>query len=559
MKKYSFILGAIFMGVSITNAQLPTGSYAPDFKLFEIDKVTGSIITADTIHLYEYLDAGKPTMLDFSATWCGPCWAYHNTHAMKNAYEKYGPNGTDELRILYIEGSDGNYSKLKGDAGSNSQGNWLSGTSYPIIPTNMSPNTKNVVSDYKITAFPTLYMVCPNRKVILIEGRPDSTKIYEYAKECPVLATNIDNNAAIFNLLAPVGVYACTNEVTPKIQLQNVGTSPLTSVDFTININGTTSNYTWTGNLNQYGITTVTLPKLTGLASSTHNYTITINNANGVPDTDAVLNEVSSSFELQYEPSADNLNETFTSSTFPNNGFWVSRKKGDGWMHYSGNNALYFFSYYCDSDTLYLPMLDLSKLSNPGISFDVANPAFIDNGTTHYDRLKVEISPACGTNWVSVYDKQNNLPTSTVNATNSNLGRLPSTSEWRRDGAVLTSRVNANSTTVRIRIIAIPNQTLGNIIWLDNIKVGEGEGVSVKEFGKETVTAIYPNPVQKNLYVRSDAEILQLEIFNIQGQRVKIQQTNDNVISTEDLSSGVYILRITNEKGASNHKFVKQY
>jgi hypothetical protein len=69
---------------------------------------------------------------------------------------------------------------------------------------------------------------------------------------------------------------------------------------------------------------------------------------------------------------------------------------------------------------------------------------------------------------------------------------------------------------------------------------------------------LYPNPTQNVLFIDADVDISQLEIFNIQGQRVKIELTNNKEISTSALASGVYVLRITTDKGVSIHKFVKQ-
>ena len=69
---------------------------------------------------------------------------------------------------------------------------------------------------------------------------------------------------------------------------------------------------------------------------------------------------------------------------------------------------------------------------------------------------------------------------------------------------------------------------------------------------------LYPNPVQNNLYIDMDGDISRLEIFSIQGQCLKTETTNSKVISTDNLASGLYMLRITTDKGVSIHKFVKQ-
>ncbi len=79
-------------------------------------------------------------------------------------------------------------------------------------------------------------------------------------------------------------------------------------------------------------------------------------------------------------------------------------------------------------------------------------------------------------------------------------------------------------------------------------------GITSNPFG----VVIYPNPVQDMLHIDADMTIEQMEIFNMLGQRVKLENTNAKEISTMDLSTGYYILRITSDKGVSIHKFVKE-
>ena len=78
------------------NAQLADGTVCPDW--------TGTDTNGNSWTLYDVLDSGKPAIIDISATWCGPCWNYHQGGALEEAYEQYGPDGSDELMIFWIEG-----------------------------------------------------------------------------------------------------------------------------------------------------------------------------------------------------------------------------------------------------------------------------------------------------------------------------------------------------------------------------------------------------------------------------------------------------------------------
>ena len=106
-------------------AQLPNGSISPDF--------TATDLSGQEHNLYSLLDSGYQVILDFSATWCPPCWTYHTSGVLDELYEAHGPSGTNTLRVFFIEGDDNTtQADLEGTTGA-SQGDWITGTSYPII------------------------------------------------------------------------------------------------------------------------------------------------------------------------------------------------------------------------------------------------------------------------------------------------------------------------------------------------------------------------------------------------------------------------------------------
>ena len=43
-------------------------------------------------------------MMDISATWCGPCWSFHDGHALKNLYMSHGSAGSNEVGVIFVEG-----------------------------------------------------------------------------------------------------------------------------------------------------------------------------------------------------------------------------------------------------------------------------------------------------------------------------------------------------------------------------------------------------------------------------------------------------------------------
>ena len=93
MKQFFSLMAAAMISFGAF-AQLPDGSIAPDFTATDIYGVEHN--------LYSYLDSGYQVILDFSATWCGPCWSYHTSGVFSDLNATYGPAGSNEIRIIKL-------------------------------------------------------------------------------------------------------------------------------------------------------------------------------------------------------------------------------------------------------------------------------------------------------------------------------------------------------------------------------------------------------------------------------------------------------------------------
>lgn len=158
MKHLYALLFFMFMGFSAF-AQLPDGSTAPNWTLTDLN--------GNSHTLYSVLDQGIPAIIDFSATWCGPCWNYHQQHHLEDLYDEYGPTGTveqDAVRVYWIESDSGTndpcMTNSPGCTGG-TQGDWTAGTDFPLF----NPPNENVPAAYQINAYPTIIAVCPDRKM----------------------------------------------------------------------------------------------------------------------------------------------------------------------------------------------------------------------------------------------------------------------------------------------------------------------------------------------------------------------------------------------------------
>ncbi|MCL2435207.1 MAG: T9SS type A sorting domain-containing protein [Lentimicrobiaceae bacterium] len=81
--------------------------------------------------------------------------------------------------------------------------------------------------------------------------------------------------------------------------------------------------------------------------------------------------------------------------------------------------------------------------------------------------------------------------------------------------------------------------------------------LGICEPDKNALFSLYPNPVSGILNIKTDETIIDCKIFNIQGQLIYSTQSNVKEIATDSWASGVYIMRITTDKGSAEKRFSK--
>lgn len=207
---------------------------------------TATDIDGNTIDIQALLNAGKTVLVDISAHWCGPCWDWHKTEVMNRAWEEFGPNGTGDLEVIWLDG-DGDSDMALLNGGPGSAGNWLSNSPFTVIGPNGQGNS--VANNYNFPGYPTLFMHCPgaNEGVVINRAHFD-TFMTNWYNSCTGAFTNGAHDATLYGHHGDVKV--CPGQ-GPYVEMVNMGSSALTSATVELkDQNGAVlESQQWLGNL----------------------------------------------------------------------------------------------------------------------------------------------------------------------------------------------------------------------------------------------------------------------------------------------------------------------
>lgn len=577
MKKLLLSMLAVVSFWGSAMAQLPNGVIAPDFTLTDINNVTHN--------LYNYLAQGKRVYIDVSATWCGPCWNFHNTHALDDLWAQHGPlgqpgvnqNTTNDCIVLFIEGDVSTTNADLLGSGPNTQGDWVTGVKHPIIDLQQGSTFNN---DYNIGYFPTIYMICQD-KIITEVGQQSAAALYAAGSTCPTGPANANVDlVAVAEYPAPP--YMCGNALNPTLKFINYSTSPITSATVNIKYNGATINtYNWSGNVAGNGVGTVTVPQFAYNAATGYNgYSWEIVAAGDVNPANNSKNLIWKVYTNSNAKVAD-YSEAFSGANLPNNFSFMNANSGDLIFPFAGGVNGIPQVKGPDGAASQALLFDLLDLKDPAGSFLGVVATNVDFSAKPYltvdldlahanktaqtnDKFEVIVSTDCGATWTSVWSKQGadlNNDQNLYPGTAANNIFIPDVAgDWKHISVNLNNYKSTQNLLVGLKA-TILSANNGNALFIDNFKISGNTpaGLTDKQFSD--LVDVYPNPANEILNVNGlagDATIQIIDIFGTVISSMDYKNIQSAVqISTNELANGNYIIKISQEGKNAFKQFVK--
>ena len=114
----------------------------------------------------QYLDDGISVILNFSSTWCKPCWNYEQRGILDVVYNAFGPNGSNQVVVLFLEADPRTSEECmygQQDCNDFSYGDWTK-KSYPTI--SLPQKYLFLNKTYKVTRFPSIIGISSRDKSI---------------------------------------------------------------------------------------------------------------------------------------------------------------------------------------------------------------------------------------------------------------------------------------------------------------------------------------------------------------------------------------------------------
>ena len=385
----------------------------------------------------------------------------------------------------------------------------------------------------------------------------------------PLDPTQNTYDISVSQIINPETNFSCTQVVTPTAMLKNKGDSTITNLEILYQLNDEPQkSYSWTGTLLPGNNESVNLPSITALAYGNYELKIKAILESEKIERDYINNQKIQRFNIRETVPSLPYFEDFENMGINNSEWLVTNIDGSNtWdtistaglvrNSTSATMQLYNYNNQNEKDELISTNISLPNQDSIFVRFDLAYQYFLPIPSLA-DTLEIFLSTDCGLNYSSIYKKGGD-DLSTYATSSANFLPL-SVDQWRTEYIDLTSFAN-NAITLKF----VSYNKSGNNIYIDNILVYQGiEPVitSIKELFENKIS-VYPNPTKKNIKIdlgESDLNNATIEIFDLLGKSVYQKEVTkkEQVINLDQMQTGVYIAKFSNNNGVFTKKIIKR-
>ena len=484
---------------------------------------TANDIYGNTVKLQDYLDSGKFVLIDYSCTWCGPCWRLHTSGLLEAV------DTMDAIQVIWVESEATNTTaQIYGTSGGSgyagaTQGNWTRNANgdsieYPIIDDDANGTCMSTCRALYRGSVPTCMLISPEGYFINISNyfsyanQSSLSNIRYFLSHAPrpgrAPDCKIDGGSTTITGF-PTNLTALVNTVDPvSISWTFAGGTPATD---------TGANVTPVFN-----------------TDGSHRVILTVTNANGtaydtlnITSSSLPANVLSYAFRTTYTSGIGNSTsaQRYWAVSFPPE-YLTNFPQVHHVEYYvkSQYSAVYSMKVYSGSATA--PQTELgsttlnvtSGMGDGYQSFNLSSPVPVDPSKYL---------------WI-VMSANSTYPISACAYTGN-----PNSNWISGDG---TSWMHINEAM----------SSGNNYSWMLNV-YSSVNGISLASSNEVNV---FPNPATDNVTIMADG-VRYVDIIDMNGTTV--MKVNDaKTINIENLSSGIYVFRVVTDNGVTMRKVVKK-